>query len=154
MSLPESLVVRSRRGSPNIVKKAHNISFSGSSYYSYASYLYSHSITSFFSVLFYLHSLLFFFSSYFVNVSSSTPLFPSSPLSSSTSSFPSQYGGDGSHCLAPHPHPGPDGVPHGAGEPRPHHQRAGHWQVPRRLQPLLPWVLPELLLHPVRTPVP
>lgn len=33
-----------------------------------------------------------------------------------------QYGGDGGDCLAPHPHPGPDGVPHGAGQSGAHHQ--------------------------------
>ncbi len=40
------------------------------------------------------------------------------------------------------------------GGARPHHQRAGDRQVPRRLQPLQQELLPQLLLHSLRPAVP
>ena len=64
-----------------------------------------------------------------------------------------QHGGHGGHRPPLHPHPGSHGIPHGVGQPREDDQRAGHGQVPGRLQPLLPRLLPQLLLYFVRASV-
>lgn len=61
----------------------------------------------------------------------------------------SQNGNNGNNRASSDTYIWSDGVPHGAGLPRPHHQRAGDWQVHRRLQPLLQGMLVQLLLYAV-----
>ena len=65
-----------------------------------------------------------------------------------------QSGGDGGDRGAVCADRGSGRLPHGAGHPRPHHQRTGDRQVPRRVQPVLPRLLRQLLPHALGAAVP